>query len=445
MPPRRGSPPGTSVSSYTFKLGPENAPVTCPGQDPVLDTLVARNVSSTASVTVTTAAGASASTSIPISSALGKLPVSKVKGTFGAPLARTASGPRRGRSLGEPRTGRRDRLPVPPVDDAHAETEVTVRQIGPLRRIGSDRRSDRLQPVRHPGDRGDHQRAGLLHQSRRRTPPPEGRAGDPLRPLQVQLHVQRHTRSSRRASPRPAGASSARAHGAGVALESDVAFDGVYYSTEPVRVDGVEIDPVNGGAIVLARAGLTHTSFLKADSAYLISSDAIVKIAGIPVSLHVPDYSAEYAKAKGAAECGQKAAEGISENHLASTNCLGSLKVPEDPGNRTPDPHDRRADQPLRQPREPRHRARGIHDPRRRRTDPADPRTAPDGNDQGQPDGPGIGLAGGSPRAARRPQRLRRARPDGRHDARTLQQARPAAELPAREGAKPRPARASRG
>ncbi len=124
----------------------------------------------------------------------------------------------------------------------------------------------------------------------------------------------------------PAGASGASAHGAVSAEE--LAFDGVYFSTQPVRVDGVEIDPVNGGAIVLARAGLVKTGFLKADSAYLISSDAVVKVAGIPVSLHVPDYASTYNQAKGAAECGQKAAEGISENHLAATNCLGSVKVP---------------------------------------------------------------------------------------------------------------------
>ncbi len=320
-------PAGTSPSSYTFKLGPENAPVTCPGQDPVLDTLVARNVSSTASVTVTTAAGASASATIPISSVLGKLPVSKVKGTFGTPLARSASahaaaGP--SASLGQVAVIASQCLPLTtPTSKPKSQSDKSVRFGESAQITEAITFNECAKPVT----------VGIINALGCFT---KVDAKDPL-PKAEQAILCGHYRFSCSFKERgqfppslatAARASSARAHGAGVALESDIAFDGVYYSTEPVRVDGVEIDPVNGGAIVLARAGLTHTSFLKADSAYLISSDAIVKIAGIPVSLHVPDYSADYASAKGAAECGKKAAEGLSEQHLASTNCLGSLKVP---------------------------------------------------------------------------------------------------------------------
>jgi hypothetical protein len=122
----------------------------------------------------------------------------------------------------------------------------------------------------------------------------------------------------------PEGAGAARVAG----NPAEMGFDGIYYSTQPVRIDGVEIDPVNGAAIVLARAGLVQTSFLKKDSAYLYSSDAVVKVAGIPVSLHVPDYSTAYSSAKGTAECAKKTGEGIAENELGAANCLGSVRIP---------------------------------------------------------------------------------------------------------------------
>ena len=320
-------PAGTSVSSYTFKVGPEGSPINCPAQDPVLNTLVAGNVNSTASMTITTAAGASATTTIPVSSTLGTLPRVKVTGAFGTPLARVASAHSALTQLGSVYALTSQCLPLvaPPTqpkagsvkgvkfgesaliaEAINLNTCATPVTVGIINGLGCFTKVDAEHPLpaAEAGILCGHYRFGCTVKNLRIPPP--------------------------LATPASAG-SAARAHGAGLSFENDIAFDGIYYSTQPVRIDGVEIDPVNGGAIVLARAGLSETKFLRADSAYLISSDAVVKIAGIPVNLHVPDYSAEYAKAKAAAECGQKAAEGISENHLATTNCLGSLRVPKIP------------------------------------------------------------------------------------------------------------------
>ena len=100
-----------------------------------------------------------------------------------------------------------------------------------------------------------------------------------------------------------------------------------YYSTQPVRIDGLEVDPVNGGAIVLALAGaLSSTStFITKDSAYLISSDAVVKVGDLPVSLHIPDYQAAYQNGSAALNKGQAAYNNASS--LNPVN-LSDINIP---------------------------------------------------------------------------------------------------------------------
>jgi hypothetical protein len=64
--------------------------------------------------------------------------------------------------------------------------------------------------------------------------------------------------------------------------------DQFYVSTTPVRVNGLDLLPSHGGAIVIATGGRFSTAFAR-DSAYLVSSDAIVKVGGfpLPVSNHL--------------------------------------------------------------------------------------------------------------------------------------------------------------
>jgi streptogramin lyase len=82
-------------------------------------------------------------------------------------------------------------------------------------------------------------------------------------------------------------AAGARAHSA--SLASQIAAeeslvrkeaDAYYVSTEPVRVNGLDIVPQHGSAIVLAVGGLISTSFTNQYSVYLISTDASVDIGG---------------------------------------------------------------------------------------------------------------------------------------------------------------------
>jgi streptogramin lyase len=86
---------------------------------------------------------------------------------------------------------------------------------------------------------------------------------------------------------RAALAANARAHIASLAsrIGADESlirseFDAYYVSTEPVRVNGLDIVPQNGSAIVLAVGGLIGTSFTNKYSVYLISTDASVDIGG---------------------------------------------------------------------------------------------------------------------------------------------------------------------
>src|SRR5208282_5160877 len=96
-----------------------------------------------------------------------------------------------------------------------------------------------------------------------------------------------------------------RAHDANLAgqIQADVNLirseaDAYYVSTEPVRVNGLDIIPRSGSAIVLAVGGLITTSFTNQYSVYLISTDADVQIgafqllAGARLDLDVTDIGA---------------------------------------------------------------------------------------------------------------------------------------------------------
>lgn len=289
-------------------------------RDAVLNALVANSVTATATLTVTTSAGASASTSIPVSTVVGKLTKLKVGSSFGE--AAGAGAHAAGQQLGQLQALASECLPAtgnpkvpgsssrvggihigetgPTIAGALAGSCFDAVTVGIIQGVGCFTKVD----AEHPLPKAE---AGLICK--------HYRFSSLIERLEVKLP--------------PILFESERGGAAHAALDpGELAYDGIYYSTQPVRIDGVEVDPVNGGAVVLARAGLVKTGFLKSDSAYLISSDAAVKVAGIPVSLHVPEYAAAYNQAKGAAECGQKAGEGVSQGHLAATNCQTSVKVP---------------------------------------------------------------------------------------------------------------------
>ncbi len=311
-------PAGTTATSYTYQLGSGGSPIQCPGEDPVLNTLVANSVSTTATVTVTTSAGGSASASIPVSTSIGTIPRLKVGVGFArAARAHAASSVSFGQvqalsseclpSTGNPKqtAGSRSVRKVPFGESAPTVAGAALGQLGCFDSVNV----------------GIIQGVGCFTKVDAEHPLPASESGFLCKHFRFSCVL---TRAQLPELFQPEGASAARTAGD----PAELAYDGIYFSTEPVRIDGVEIDPVNGGAIVLARAGIVKTSFLKTDSAYLYSSDAVVKVAGIPVSLHVPDYAAAYSNAKGAAECAQKAGQGISENELDAANCLGSLKIP---------------------------------------------------------------------------------------------------------------------
>jgi len=316
-------PAGESATSYTFTLGAGGDPITCPGSDPVLSAVVSNAVSAPASVLVTTSAGTSAVASATLTSSLTGLPTVRLPGSFGAPVAHRAAGstigsvhaiasqclPVGGAPSSQPKSAGVGSVRMgefaPTIEAIASAACASTVKIGIVEGVGCFTKVEDGKPMPKAEEAilCKHFRLGCTLKERL------GEA--PLRLAQV------------------AGASSARAHGAITGVEfPDVEFDTFYYSTTPVRIDGVEVAPVNGGALVLARAGVDTSRFLDHDSAYLISSDAVVKIAGIPVSLHVPDYQADYEKAKAAGECGKKVGEGVSEGHIAATNCLGSLKAP---------------------------------------------------------------------------------------------------------------------
>ena len=99
-------------------------------------------------------------------------------------------------------------------------------------------------------------------------------------------------------------------------------FDQFWVAKGPVSLDGLEVDPVGGGDIVLARAGVIASDFAKQDAAYVISTDAMVRVGGLPLTLQVPDYSKLYQAGSTVADCAQKVANDDAD-------CLGSLGVPD--------------------------------------------------------------------------------------------------------------------
>ncbi len=312
-------PAGTTAASYTYQLGSGGAPIQCPGQDPVLDTLVANTVSTTATVTVTTSAGGTASTSIPVSTSLGAL--SKLR--VGTSFAKAARAHAASVTLGQVQALSSECLPSTG-NPAQPGPSQSVRKVP----FGESAPTIAGSAVAKVGcfdtvNVGIVQGVGCFTKVDAEHPLPASEDGFICKHFRYSCVLER----LREPPPTifiPEGAGAARV----AASPAELGYDGVYFSTQPVRIDGVEIDPVNGGAIVLARAGLVQTSFLKKDSAYLYSSDAVVKVAGIPVSLHVPDYSTAYGNAKGAVECAKKTGEAISANELGAANCLGSVKIP---------------------------------------------------------------------------------------------------------------------
>src|SRR5581483_2612692 len=77
------------------------------------------------------------------------------------------------------------------------------------------------------------------------------------------------------------------------------------------------------------------TQFASSRAAFLISADAVVKVGGLPLTLHVPSYSSVYEQAKHAgnliqadASCVQNAATGLSNGDPSSADCLGSIQIP---------------------------------------------------------------------------------------------------------------------
>jgi hypothetical protein len=330
-------PAGQTAASYTFQLGSGAVPVTCPGQDPVLDALVANSVNATATVTVATSSGSSASTSVPISNSLAGLPTVKVKGAFGTPVKGRVASIAKMRRL----SARRAALALGPVQMVAAQclpasaSTPSQRKSQSVKGVKIGELAATLETLNTSGCAntvkvGIIEGLGCFTKVSPEHPMPAAEEKILCTHYILGCAVkERLSQPSSLAGLAAASSSSLHARPSEAMLEfTDVGFDAIYYSTQPVRMDGVEIDPVNGGSIVLARAGSLHSGQLKADSAYLISSDAVVKVAGIPVSLHVPDYAGAYKQAQGAAECGKKVAEGLSENHLAATNCLGSVKVP---------------------------------------------------------------------------------------------------------------------
>jgi hypothetical protein len=311
-------PAGTAAASYTYQLGSGTAPIQCPGQDPVLNTLIANTVSTTATVTVTTSAGGTASTSIPVSTSIGTL--SKLR--VGAGFAKAARAHAASLSLGQVQVLSSECLPSTgnPTQPGRSMSvgKVSFGESAPTTSSAALAAAGCFDSV----NVGIIQGVGCFTKVDAEHPLPASENGF------ICTHFRYSCVKERLRLPPSTLFELETAGAARSANVAELGFDGVYFSTQPVRIDGVEIDPVNGGAIVLARAGLLQTSFLKKDSAYLYSSDAVVKVAGIPVSLHVPDYAGAYNNAKGAVECAKKTGEAISANELGAANCLGSVKIP---------------------------------------------------------------------------------------------------------------------
>jgi hypothetical protein len=61
--------------------------------------------------------------------------------------------------------------------------------------------------------------------------------------------------------------------------------DAYYVSTEPIRVNGLDVVPRSGAAIVIAVGGLYSTLFATKGAAYLASSDADIELGNLPLQL----------------------------------------------------------------------------------------------------------------------------------------------------------------
>ena len=313
------------VRSYTYKLGADGEPITCPAPDPVLDAVLATSAPTTATVTVTTASGATSTTSTSVASSLGALPRLHVGSGF-ARLASAHASSARGRSAaGRTLTSAGELTaeclssPVEPSPGSSKSIKGVV-----LGETAPTSEGVRVPPCMDSVTAGIINGLGCFTKVDAEHPLPTAEAEMLCKHLVVGCKLKSKLSKAPPLIFDTGSAASAR-------ISSSVAeygFDAIYFSKEPIRVDGVEIDPVNGGAIVLARAGLVSSGFLKRDAAYLLSSDAVVKVAGIPVSLHVPNYLGTYEEASKAVECGKTAAGSFKAGELGGADCLGSLKVP---------------------------------------------------------------------------------------------------------------------
>jgi hypothetical protein len=309
--------PAGSATSYVFQLGTDGATsVTCPGQDSTVTAPVANAIDTVASVTVTTTTGATSTASTQIQMpAPTSLPTYSVAGTSFAATSvkRTLLA---GTQLGQ--------VQAPAFECAPPSGAPTTQGVSAS--VGSLATGDNGPTVQGSasGSCFDAVTVGIIQGIGCFTPVD---GGHPLPNAEAYLlcKYQKSCATIGAAQDPPlffvahGGTTTTRAVQA--ASPDQLGVDAIYYSTQPVRVDGVEIDPVNGGAIVLARAGLVKSNFWERDAAYLISSDAVVKVAGLPVSLHVPDYGAALTQAQSDASCGKSLLTG-------DTGCLNSIQVP---------------------------------------------------------------------------------------------------------------------
>lgn len=318
--------PGSAIRSYTFSLGSDGREQTvCPVQDPALSATVVRPVTATATLTVTAVNGGTGVATVPIRvTAAGHIPrVAPLRTGRTARYSTTALGQVPAISLEcTPAAGAASTLrPAPPVNLVPAASQAPTINGGRADPACMDQIS-----------LGIVEGLGCFIQVDANHPLPQAEDAI-LCTYQLACDVIKQQSSlvqiggSAGGSARRAGAAgSAQQAGAGQSPIDGLAADAIYYSTQPVRIDGLEIDPVNGSAIVLARAGLLESNFLHKDSAYLISSDAVVKVGDLPVSLHVPDYQALYQQGSNALNQGEQA---INDPSSLDPSDLNNLKLPD--------------------------------------------------------------------------------------------------------------------
>jgi hypothetical protein len=320
---------GSNAASYQFQLGTGAGAqtTTCPGQLPVLSAVVTRPVTTTATVTATSAAGATASVTIPISVGAASLPAFKLHsvprravsaaangaslGTVGVvafeclPAGGVAPSPKRAMGIGQLRAA----VQAPVSADPQLPACARDLKIGIIDGLGCFVPVDASNPL--PAAEAKLLCAHQQAQNFKVVFPSGCNSPVPLFALALG--------SATRAHSAQAGCTSAL---------GAVGYDQVYSSTQPVSIDGLEIDPVGNGVLVLARSGVDCTSFTRKDSAYLLSSDAVVKVGGLPITLHVPDYGAAYSSAQSATNCASGAATGISNGDVSGLGCLSSITIP---------------------------------------------------------------------------------------------------------------------